>query len=60
MAKTGGRIELPGNILDRWGLRGAYDDDLMNLQLATTIYHEVRHLDYVGPERLLHTARGAI
>eukprot|EP00959_Pyramimonas_sp_CCMP1952_P145600 3048259-Pyramimonas_sp.AAC.1 len=32
----------------------------MNLQLATTIYHEVRHLDYVGPEHLLHTARGAV
>eukprot|EP00959_Pyramimonas_sp_CCMP1952_P368093 7710686-Pyramimonas_sp.AAC.1 len=60
MAKSGGRRYPPGSVLARWGLCEPSDDNLVNMQLATVIYHDARHRDYVPPEDLLAAARDAL
>eukprot|EP00959_Pyramimonas_sp_CCMP1952_P392381 8222297-Pyramimonas_sp.AAC.1 len=60
MARSGGRRYLPEDVLMRWDLESATDDYLLNKQLATMIYHDVRHDDYVPPDALLSAARGAL
>eukprot|EP00959_Pyramimonas_sp_CCMP1952_P314968 6592524-Pyramimonas_sp.AAC.1 len=60
MVKSGGRRYLPARVLDRRGLRGCYDEDLMNTHLATIAYHSLRHLHHVPADQLLTTLGGAV
>eukprot|EP00959_Pyramimonas_sp_CCMP1952_P157904 3301943-Pyramimonas_sp.AAC.1 len=60
MAKSGGRRFLPRHPLAPWGLSDLSDDNLVNMQLATVIYHDVRHRDHVPPDDLIAAARGAL
>eukprot|EP00959_Pyramimonas_sp_CCMP1952_P149708 3132309-Pyramimonas_sp.AAC.1 len=60
MVKSGGRRYLPAHVLDRWGLRSCFDEDLMNTHLATIAYHSLRHQHHVPPVQLLTALRGAV